>query len=754
MADSTGASDAERHECWRGKAGAKPMRLLIVDDDLAVRRLVCNRLEKQGVSVTSAATSAAALAELRRSAFDVAILDLTLPDGSGLDVLRALRVLNAPTHVIILSGAGSEVDRVRALDLGADDYVVKPFFVRELTARVLAVRRRQDIGKDTRLQHGRIVIDLAARQVTVDHEPVDLTAKEFDLFAFLAARPRHVFSREELLHSVWQSATEGQQAATVTEHVGRLRAKIEVDARQPRVLKTVRGVGYRFDPPAAEPLDAEPAIPSARASDGREGIFVLVDGRVVAADDAAIQMLGVTGEAELLGRVASEMVAPQSLHAARARLQATASGESPGAQVMEVRRADGSDIFVEVSSSRTEWNGQPARRLTLHPSTDPSARLRRLVTGVFSEVSDAVIVTDPHLHVRSWNHAAERLYGWSEQEVLGRHLYEVVPLAAADDVLSSAMRTLETTGRWFGECQQIARDGSLVDVRASTTLVRDDAGEPVVFVSVNRRVPDLANLAAPRATDAREEAEIRRGLDSAEFVVHYQPVVAFDDLHLITLEALVRWNHPVRGLLAPDAFIDTAERTGLIVDLGRAVFDQACHQTAEWRRAGSAISVAVNLSTRQFADAALFDDITGTLAVSGLDPQALWLEVTETALVEDLDQATNLLERLAARGIGIAIDDFGTGWASLTYLKQFPVHALKIDRTFVAGVDHNPQDAAIARSIISLAHELDMIVVAEGVETLAQQGALQALGCSIGQGFLYGRPSPAAGVAIERARRL
>jgi len=205
-------------------------------------------------------------------------------------------------------------------------------------------------------------------------------------------------------------------------------------------------------------------------------------------------------------------------------------------------------------------------------------------------------------------------------------------------------------------------------------------------------------------------------------------------------DALVRWNHPERGLLLPGSFIDAAERSGVILELGRVVFDTACRQAAEWRRGGSDLGVAVNLSTKQFADVALFDNITEVLTASGLDPRALWLEVTETALVEDLDQAT--------------IDDFGTGWASLTYLKQFPVHVLKIDRSFVAGIDHNPQDAAIARSIISLGEELDMIVVAEGIETLAQQCALQTLGCSVGQGFLYGRPLPAAEVPIERANRL
>jgi EAL domain-containing protein (putative c-di-GMP-specific phosphodiesterase class I) len=293
-----------------------------------------------------------------------------------------------------------------------------------------------------------------------------------------------------------------------------------------------------------------------------------------------------------------------------------------------------------------------------------------------------------------------------------------------------------------------------VNVSASTTLLRDDTGGPVVFVSVNRRAPAAPTLTPPCSAHTKREADIRRGLNADEFVVHYQPVVAFNDRHVITLEALVRWDHPQRGLLLPAEFIDAAERSGVILDLGRVVFDQACRQTAQWRRAGNDLSVAVNLSTRQLADAALFDDITGILTASGLDPHALWLEVTETALVEDLDQATDLLERLAALGIGISIDDFGTGWASLTYLKQFPVHALKIDQTFVAGVDHNPQDAAITRSILSLGHELDIVVVAEGVETVGQQSALQALGCSIGQGFLYGKPSPAAEIRVSRAHRL
>jgi DNA-binding response OmpR family regulator len=224
------------------------MRLLIVDDDADVRRLLTDRLSARGICVTSVATGTAARAEMRHLTFDAAILDPMLPDGSGLELLQVLRGLDPAMHVIILSAAGTEDHRVRALELGADDYVVKPFSERELTARVLAAGRRRDAAKDPALRHGRVVVNVAARQATVDHVAIDLTAKEFDLLAFLVARRGQIFSRVDLLRAVWQSDPDWQQTSTVTEHVRRLRAKIEEDPSQPRLLRTVRGVGYSFDP--------------------------------------------------------------------------------------------------------------------------------------------------------------------------------------------------------------------------------------------------------------------------------------------------------------------------------------------------------------------------------------------------------------------------------------------------------------------------------------------------------------------------
>jgi PAS domain S-box-containing protein len=629
------------------------MKVLIVEDDAAIRRLVTDHLEKRGITVTEARDVGSALLTMQHNAFHIAILDLSLPDGSGLEVLAALRHSSSATHVIILSGAATEADRVRALELGADDYVVKPFFARELAARVLAVRRRRDLSKDSHLVIGHLDIDLAARRVLADGKPLEFTPREFDLLAFLAARPGYAFSRDDLLRAVWQSAPDWQAVATVTEHVRRVRVKIERDAAKPELLRTVRGAGYRFDRPADD-------LPEA---------------------------------------------------------------------------------------------GSPDDVVTANVTHVPSSRLRHLVTGVLSEVSDAVIVTDLLLQIRSWNQAAERLYGWREEEVLGSHVHDIIRKTRSEAELADAVRQLETSGRWYGEGQEITRDGSTITVCATTTMVRDEAGFPLGVVSISRpaqpAVPSEEGLG-----NSQDEAEIRRGIADDEFVVYYQPVVDLDSGGMIAVEALVRWDHPDRGVLSPASFIGTAEDTGLILALGRVVLEKACAQVAGWRRDGAAIEVAVNLSAKELADHSVVDRITSTLEATGLDPCALWLEVTETALVEDVEQATELLHRLASLGIRIAIDDFGTGWASLTYLKQFPVHALKIDRTFVSGVDQNANDHAIARSVVSLGAELGIDVVAEGIETRGQATALRALGCQVGQGFLFGKPTPAEFVPVDTASRL
>jgi diguanylate cyclase (GGDEF)-like protein/PAS domain S-box-containing protein len=235
------------------------------------------------------------------------------------------------------------------------------------------------------------------------------------------------------------------------------------------------------------------------------------------------------------------------------------------------------------------------------------------------------------------------------------------------------------------------------------------------------------------------EAALRLAVPRRQLEVHYQPEVLLESGRIVGVEALVRWRHPVRGLLAPAAFIALAEDTGLISDIGRFVLSDACRQLGEWRVRfpGLALTLRVNVSGRQLTQPALLRDITIALAESGLPPDRLCLEITETALMTDIDTTIRMLRSIRDLGVRLAIDDFGTGYSSLGYLERFPVDALKIDRSFVSGLGRDHKCAAIVRTLLSLAHVLDLDVVAEGVETDAQVGMLRALGCTRAQGFRF-----------------
>ncbi len=250
--------------------------------------------------------------------------------------------------------------------------------------------------------------------------------------------------------------------------------------------------------------------------------------------------------------------------------------------------------------------------------------------------------------------------------------------------------------------------------------------------------PQLADLTTRHLA---LEGELRQAIQDRQLLLHYQP--KFDVLSgtLLGMEALVRWQHPQRGVLAPGDFIALAEESGLIVPMGRWVLEAACQQIRAWSDAGLATPrCSVNVSARQFAHPALFDEVRNALAGAALDASALEIEVTESVLMGDPVRAQQSLKRLHALGVQIAVDDFGTGYSSLAYLKKFPAQTLKIDRSFVDGLPADRDDAAITCAVISLAHSLDMRVVAEGVETRSQLSFLADTGCDEAQGFLLGRP--------------
>lgn len=237
---------------------------------------------------------------------------------------------------------------------------------------------------------------------------------------------------------------------------------------------------------------------------------------------------------------------------------------------------------------------------------------------------------------------------------------------------------------------------------------------------------------------------MREGLKRQEFVLHYQPRCRLSDGQVATCEALVRWQQPERGLVPPGTFITVAEETGFIVLLGEWVLQEAVRQAAVWHRAGLSCQVAVNVSALQFQQTHFVESVARALADNGLPPELLELELTESILIHDAEEALERLQALAQLDVHLALDDFGTGYSSLTYLKRFPLHKLKIDRSFIVALHENDTDAAIVSAIIQMGHAMQMEVVAEGVELAAQHQVLQAMGCDQFQGFLFSAALPPA----------
>ena len=301
------------------------------------------------------------------------------------------------------------------------------------------------------------------------------------------------------------------------------------------------------------------------------------------------------------------------------------------------------------------------------------------------------------------------------------------------ELFSSASLGIALSSSHYERPENMLRDADIAMYRAKAS---GRSRHQVFDVDMHQRAASLLEL----------ETDLRHAIERHEFVPYYQPIIDLATRSLRGFEALARWRHPKRGLVMPDVFIPVAEDTGLIGSIGDFMLVESCRQMRKWQsqyQRNPALTISVNVSTRQLTQADVAEQVRRVLLETGLDPASLTLEITESALMQNLKNGAAMIQRLHDMEVRLHIDDFGTGYSSLSYLHNFPVHTLKVDKSFVSRMEDAPNQAEIVRAIVSLAQNLGMEVTAEGVETHAQADALQDLHCTNAQGFLFSRPLPA-----------
>ncbi|MCU1359743.1 MAG: diguanylate cyclase/phosphodiesterase with sensor(s), partial [Ilumatobacteraceae bacterium] len=584
------------------------------------------------------------------------------------------------------------------------------------------------------LQFGALELRLSARSVLLDGRDIDITAKEFDLLAFLATNAGRAFTRAELLHEVWHSAPSWQNAATVTEHIYRLRSKIETDAAHPLLLRTVRGTGYLFEPTAGESNGEARAV----GADPRSGEFTHDETHIVGADSGMLDMMMTTELSDVVGHDILDVVAPSSHPAAQARLEMRASGHAPGPQVIALLTTTGAEVVTVIRSEDGDLDELPVVVVSVREVLDPPHLMRQLVNGVVNEVSDAVIVTDPGLHVLSWNPAAQRLYGWSEREVLGHTLQNVVRALEPLD-LDAVRAEIEKSGRWSSDARQITRDGAIIDVQTTLNVICDDNGAVTAIVAVNRPERERAPIQAVLGHATSNWSDVQRAVNRSEFVVYYEPVVSLADRSVMGVNVRVRWLRPDGGSWDLVDFISDIEHAHALGDLARYVYPTAFLQFERWHRAGRSIELFVDVSANQLADQDFLDVLAPVIVRLRVAGSSLWLKVRESDLRFATAATHTALQSLATAGARILVGGLGSGSTSAAGLGDLPVDALAFDATLIDG--EKAAGMAKARRVVALGDELEIAVWVEGVLDERQHSTAIQLGCACGNGRLYGGPT-------------
>ena len=692
--------------------------VLVVDDDEGVRSTIVDILTLAGFTVAASGSAAEAEAAQLADPARVAVVDYRLPDTTGLELATRLKQADPDLPIIVLTGNASLETAVAAVGT-VDEYLTKPVPPLHLLQSVRVGLERRRLVSENRELLARLTEANLTLEARVRERTEQLRADRERLAE--AQRTARIGSWE------WDFARETIATSTELRRLCGLDPDREVESHdelfryvpaedQARIRNTVgEAVAER------EPFGFEVRL------DLPEGglRWLRVQGRLQVRDGGSLRLVGTSQD--ITDRKESERaLAHQALHDALTglpnrvllvdRLEQALARSARSAENVAVLFLD-VDRFKVVNDSRGHAAGD------------------ELIVGVADRLRVTVRPTD----------TVARFGG-----------DEFVVVCQETETLSGAMAVADRIATALREPFRIGGEEIFLTVSVGIAIAGPGASSELLLRNADAAMYRAKEQGRARCeffdetmqTEAATRLEFQTALNWAvqrdEMRVFYQPLVDIASGRPVGVEALLRWQHPDRGIVTPADFIPLAEDGGLIVPIGRSVLDRAAADFEQWRTVfpTGQFSLAVNLSAHQLRHPGLVEQIRATLAKHGLAPSSLCLELTESALLEDLDRHLGVLLALRDLGVRLALDDFGTGFSSLTYLKRFPVDMVKIDRSFVAGLGVTHCDTAIVRSVIELAHALSLTVVAEGIERPEQLEALRSLGCDLAQGYLFSTPQP------------
>jgi diguanylate cyclase (GGDEF)-like protein/PAS domain S-box-containing protein len=704
-----------------------PGVLLIVEDDADLRVLAMMELESLGHTVIGAADGLEALDQLRAHAIDVAVIDIRMPRMDGRALLAAMQAdeVLSRVPVIVVTAYGGGDGLVETLALGAQDYLEKPYPPQELCARVAVALRTRRLEDALRAQNAEMAADVVRRQ----------------------RLETELRTAEERFRVAFENAPIGMALADVgAEAPGRL-LKVNV------ALMSLTG---RSEGELLAGALRDVVVPEDRSVHDR-GIAALEAGAVLS-DRTEERIVHPSGEIRW---------------ALRSTSLATGDDGRPMYLVHQIQDVTERRLFEERLSHRALYDSLtslPNRGLFMDRLTLALGRAQRERTGVavlFCDLDSFKVINDSLGH----DVGDQLLVAMAERISLALRPNDSAARIGGDefvvlcDGIDSEEEAVSIADRLAGVISQpIKVGGTELHVTASIGIARtfSDSAHAAALL----RDADMAMYKAKRSGKARSalcddalrdsaierlhvENALRGGIDADELRLYYQPIVDIATGRISGVEALLRWQRPGHGLIEPAGFLDIAEDSRLIVEMGRWVLRTACEQSAAWATRfpdRPPLRMAVNLSGHQLDRSDLADTVLEALAESGADPTSLCLEVTESVLVDATSSTLDDLRRLKEVGVKLAIDDFGTGFSSLTYLKRFPIDVIKIDSSFVGGLGLSSEDDAIVDAVLALGSGLHLTTVAEGVETALQLDELRKRGCVSAQGFLFSRAASAADV--------